>query len=450
MQRVLITLVSLIVYTAASGDDTWKAGVATVSITPDEFFWMAGYGGRTAPAERKRTDLFAKALALEDAKGNLGVIITLDLVGIDRELAGRITERLKSSYGLKREQIAICTSHTHSGPVVGRNLGPLHYYSLNPDQQQKIDAYAEVLFAKVVATTGYAIAALAPARIQSGSGKCTFAVNRRENVPETDVPAMREKGTLKGPSDHDVPVLSVRDSGGAIKAILFGYACHATVLSGSEWNADYPGYAQTELEKNYPGAVALFWAGCGGDQNPLPRREIAIAEKYGAELAARVGDVIKADMPELTPELETFYQEIEAPLAPVPTIEQLRENATSPNRFEVARAKFLMRELEQKGALANAYPYPVAMWKLGKSIDFVLLGGEVVVDYALRLKREGRGTSTWVAAYSNDVMAYIPTLRVLKEGGYEGDTSGIYYGLPSLWADTIEEDIVKAVHAIGR
>ena len=450
MQKILITLFALVILTDGYGEDTWKAGVATTSITPDELFWMAGYGGRTSPAERKRTDLFAKALALEDAKGNLGVIITLDLVGIDRELAGRITERLNSSYGLKREQIAICISHTHSGPVVGRNLGPLHYYSLNPDQQKKIDAYAEVLLAKVISTTGYAIAALTPARVQSGSGKCTFAVNRRENTPETDVPAMREKGTLKGPIDHDVPVLSVRDGDGAIKAILFGYACHATVLSGSEWNADYPGYAQTELEKNYPGAVALFWAGCGGDQNPLPRREITIAEKYGVELAARVGDVLKAHMPELTPELETYYREIEAPLAPVPTLGQLRQNATSPNRFEVARAKFLIREMEQKSTLANTYPYPVAMWNLGKSIDFVFLGGEVVVDYSLRLKKERHGTSTWVAAYSNDVMAYMPSLRVLKEGGYEGDTSGIYYGMPSLWADSIEEDIVKAVHSLGK
>lgn len=451
MQRILIALLTAAaLLSPLRGEDTWKAGAATVQITPDEFLWMAGYGGRTAPAERKRTDLYAKALALEDAKGNLGVIITLDLVGIDRELASRITERLKTSYGLSREQIALCVSHTHCGPVVGRNLGPLHYYSLDPDQQKKIDTYAEILLTKVVSVTGYAITALAPARIQSGSGKCTFAVNRRENTPETDVVAMREKGLLKGPSDHDVPVLSVRDTDGALRAILFGYACHATVLSGSEWNGDYPGYAQAELERNYPGAVALFWAGCGGDQNPLPRREIPLAEKYGAELAARVGDVLKAHMPELTPELETFYRELEAPLDPLPTAAQLKENAASHNRFEVSRAKFLMRELEKKGALAGAYPYPIGVWKLGKTIDFVFLGGEVVVDYALRLKNERRGTATWVAAYSNDVMAYIPSLRVLKEGGYEGGGSQVYYGLPSLWTKTIEEDIVKAVHELSK
>jgi len=450
MQRILFALAILsTILSPVYGEDGWKAGASSVSITPAEFLWMAGYGGRTAPAERKRTELFAKALALEDAQGNLGVILTLDLVGIDREFANRVTTKLKEAYGLSREQIAICTSHTHSGPVVGRNLGPLHYYALDSDQQKKIDDYAEVLLGKINSVTGYAIAALAPARIQAGSGKCTFAVNRRENT-ETEVPTLREKGLLKGPSDHDVPVLSVRGEDGSLRAVLFGYACHATVLNGPEWNGDYPGYAQAALEKNFPGAIALFWAGCGGDQNPVPRRDLTLAEHYGSELAARVGDVLKATMPELSPELVTNYREIAAPLDPLPSLAQLKENATSHNRFEVARAKFLIRELEKKGALEGSYPYPIGVWQLGKTIDFVFLGGEGVIDFAVRLKKERRGASTWVAGYANDVMAYIPSRRVLDEGGYGGGESHVYYGLPSLWAPTIEEDIVKAVHEFGK
>jgi len=450
MQRILIPLFTFAVFLISSpADERWKAGAASVSITPDELFWMAGYGSRSAPAEGKQTDLFAKALVLEDARGKRGLIITLDLVGIDREFSGKVTAQLQNTHGFSREQIALCTSHTHSGPVIGRNLGPLHYWSLDADQQKKIDAYAEILLGKIIAVAGDALASLAPARVQAGSGKCTFAVNRRENK-EPDVPASRTAGTLAGPSDHDVPVLSIRNTDGALKAVLFGYACHATVLSGMQWNGDYPGYAQAELEKNFPGAIALFWAGCGGDQNPVPRRELSLAEKYGAELADRVGDVLKAHMPELKPELEVVYREIEAPLAPLPTAEEIKANTLSPNRFEVARAKFLIREMEKKGALDTAYPYPIGVWNIGNSIDFIFLGGEVVIDYALGLKKERRGTSTWVAGYSNDVMAYIPSLRVLNEGGYEGGGSHVYYGLPSLWAESIEEDIVSAVHSMAK
>jgi neutral ceramidase len=426
----------------------WKAGAASAVITPDDSLWMAGYGGRTAPAEGKETDLFAKALLLEDASGKRGLVLTLDLVGIDRDFAARVAEALAERHQLPREALAICTSHTHSGPVVARNLGPLHFYSLDAEQQAKIDAYAETLLGKILTLADEAHASLAPARLQWGSGKCTFAVNRRENKEPT-VPEKRLAGLLAGPSDHDVPVLSVRDSEGALRAVLFGYACHATVLSGQTWNGDYPGYAQMELEKRFPGAVALFWAGCGGDQNPVPRRELSIAAEYGADLAARVADVLRAHMPELAPGLELAYREVEAPLDALPTPEQLRENVASTNRFEVARAKFLLRKIEEKGGLQGAYPYPIGLWTLGGTVDFIHLGGEVVVDYALRLKRERRGAATWVAGYANDVMAYIPSRRVLEEGGYEGGGSNVYYGLPALWHESIEEVIVEAVHALA-
>src|SRR5690606_18489141 len=157
--------------------------------------------------------------------------------------------------------VALCTSHTHSGPVVGENLAPLHYERLEPEEQRKLDAYADGLLGKIGAVVGEAVGKLAPARLQWGSGKCAFAVNRRENK-EPEVPEARGKGDLKAPVDHDLPVLSVRDPEGGLNAVLFGYACHATVLSGQTWNADYPGYAQPGIEERYPGAVALFWAGC--------------------------------------------------------------------------------------------------------------------------------------------------------------------------------------------
>ncbi len=75
----------------------------------------------------------------------------------------------------------------------------------------------------------------------------------------------------------------------------------------------------------------------------------------------------------------------------------------------------------------------------------MFLGGEVVVDYALRLKHELTG-DVWVTGYANDVMSYIPSRRVLREGGYEGATSMVYYGLPTTWGPTIEEAIVREVH----
>ena len=118
----------------------WQAGVAKVKITPTELMPMAGYASRGGrPAESKLTDLWAKALVLQDAAGHRAVLVTLDLIGIDRTLSRKIVARLQKTHSLKRAQIALCTSHTHTGPVVAGNLRPLHYALLSQPQQRPVD-----------------------------------------------------------------------------------------------------------------------------------------------------------------------------------------------------------------------------------------------------------------------------------------------------------------------
>src|SRR5690606_39897908 len=68
------------------------------------------------------------------------------------------------------------------------------------------------------------------------------------------------------------------------------------------WSGDYVGFAQIALEKAYPGTTALFFQGAGGDQNPLPRRTVALAEQYGNTLAAAVERVVKEEMRPLSPQ----------------------------------------------------------------------------------------------------------------------------------------------------
>jgi hypothetical protein len=423
----------------------WKAGVAKAIITPEHLMWMSGYGARDKPAEGKLHDLCAKALVLEDPAGHRCVLVTMDLVGIPRELAVAVCGDLKTKFGLARESILLSVSHTHTGPVVRPNLSVM--YDLDATQQKLAAEYAEALPGKLVGVVGEALANLQPAGLSWGNGHATFAVNRRNNK-EADVPNLRDLGQLKGPVDHDVPVLAVRDLRGKVRAIVCGYACHATVLSFYQWSGDYPGFAQSELEKDYPGAVALFWAGCGGDQNPLPRRTVALAETYGRKLAESVEAVLRAPMMPIHGELKAAYTEVDLPFAPLPTRDALVKDAMDKNRFVAARAKLLLQRLEKQGSLHSTYPYPVQVWQLGSGFTFVALGGEVVVDYSLRLKKELGLGRTWVAGYTNDVMAYIPSLRVLKEGGYEGGGAMVYYGLPTVWGPQVEELIVAAVHKL--
>jgi hypothetical protein len=110
----------------------------------------------------------------------------------------------------------------------------------------------------------------------------------------------------------------------------------------------------------------------------------------------------------------------------------------------------LLEDMTNGKPLSPTYPYPVQTWKLGGvdsagGVSWLFLGGEVVVDFPLRLKGELAGTKTWVGGYTNDVMAYIPSRRVLLEGGYEGGGAMVYYGLPTTWSDQVETLIVAEV-----
>ncbi len=427
----------------------WRVGAARVNITPDEPLWMAGYASRTHEAEGKYSDLWVRACALEDASGRRAVLVSFDLVGIHRPLSQAFCQALEQRCGLCRSQIALCFSHTHSGPVVGKTLETLHYRLLNREQQQRLDRYAETLQQRTVDCVEQALADLQPCRLDWGAGSATFAVNRRNN-PEPQVPELRAAGQLQGPCDHDVPVLAARGREGAWRAILMGYACHGTVLDHYAWCGDYPGFAASDLEARYAPGVALFWAGCGADQNPLPRRTLALAQQYGGQLAQAVAAVLEDErqLHPLPATLRTSYVEVPLPLTELPTKEQLEQAAQSEDRYQRSRAEMLLERLSDGQALPTTYPYPIQVWTLGDQVQWIFLGGEVVVDYALRLKRELSGTRTWVAGYANDVMAYIPSVRVLTEGRYEGRDAMVYYGLAGVWDAQVEQRIVDAVHAL--
>jgi len=426
----------------AAEPEIWRAGVARAKITPAAPMWMSGYAARDRPAEDTLNDLWAKALVIEDAGGHRVALVTLDLVGIDRRTSNRLRDRLQAEHGLSRSQVALCCSHTHSGPVVGNNLTAMYF--LDKAGQEQVAEYTEALVETLVKLVGQAKAALEPARLAWTTGHATFAANRRNN-PEADVARLRAEGNLKGPVDHDVPVLAVSAADGDLTAVVFGYACHATVLDGYQWSGDYPGFAQTALEQSHPGVTALFWAGCGADINPLPRRQVELARDYGKRLATAVDEALSGQRTPITGPLKSSYIEIELPFDKLPSTEQLKQEAASDNRYVASRARLLLAEIESGRPLAPTYPYPVQVWRLGGDVKWILLGGEVVVDYALELKHQLGPEATWVAGYTNDVMAYIPSRRVLGEGGYEGGGAMVYYGLPTVWAPQVEGLIVAAV-----
>ncbi|GLU52840.1 alkaline ceramidase [Dyadobacter frigoris] len=415
----------------------WKAGVAKVVITPSQPMWMAGFASRTGPSEGKLHDLWAKALALEDADGQRSVLVTMDLLGLPKMISDTIRKALEYRYHLSKAQVILNSSHTHSGPVLSTALSDI--YPTNQEDEKKIEANSIRLTEQIINLVGTAIKNLAPASLYGQNGVARFQVNRRNN----DAAKLETLTALLGPSDPSVPVIKVTDVNGNIIAIAFGYACHPTVLNGNQWSGDYPGFAQIELEKLYPKATALFFQGAGADQNPLPRNTVPLAIQYGKTLAAAVERVLSEEMKALSPKLTTAYTEIDLSLTAAPSKEELTKMAEKETGFQKRWAIRMLDKIKNRQPFQTTYPYPLQIWKLGDQA-IMTLGGELVSEYAINLKRIF-GQSIFVMGYCNDVVSYIPTSTILREGGYEGDLAQIVYGLPATWASDTETKIMNGM-----
>jgi hypothetical protein len=414
----------------------FRAGVARIDITPNEPVWMSGYAARTKPSEGVAARIWAKALAIEDGSRGRCVIVTTDLIGLPRAVSDIVAARAAKQYGIERSRLLLNSSHTHAGPVVKPNL--MTMYFLTPEQHAAVDRYAAALTGQLVDVIGAAIADLAPARLSVAHGRATFAINRRTSFP-------------KRPVDHDVPVAAVRDPQGKLRAVLFGYACHNTTLPADfvQISGDYAGYAQSEVEALHPGATALFLLLCAGDANPAPRGKLSDAEHHGRTLAAEVNRILGTAMKPVQPNLRTAWRSIDLAFKPH-TREQFEQEAKSANRYIASRAREMLRAYDE-GRPIRRTPYPVQAIRLGKEFTILALGGEVTSGYGLRAKEEYAGNGLIVAGYSNDVMCYIPTRTIVREGGYEGADSMIYYGQPGPFTEEVEETVFQAIHnVLGR
>ena len=401
---------------------------------------MAGYAGRTKPSEGVELDLYAKALVIEDNTGGKFALITMDLIGVPRNVRLHVAEEVQKQFGIPPERLAINASHTHSGPELRTSSG--HGTDDPAKREAEAAAYTEKLQDTLVGLIGEALKKAVPATLHYSQARCGVSMNRRtpngsggwNNFPNPD-----------GPVDQSVPVLKAVDAEGKEISLVFGYACHCTTLGHQKFSGDYAGYAQQALEAAHPGAVAMFMNGCSGDQNPYPRRTVELAQTHGKSLATAVEAALTTNMIPLTGSLRAAYREIPLAYDTAPTREQLVEKQKTGNTLDKAHAGRVLARLDREGRLPVDYPYPVQVLRVGDQLTWVTLGGEVVVDYSLRLKSEIKDPIVWVSAYTNDVPSYIPSLRVWKEGGYEGATGMYEYGHRAPYTESVEERITTKV-----
>lgn len=442
---ILIGLLSLATSTraASAADPEWKVGVARVKITPEHPLYMAGYASRTKPFNTVTADLYAKALALEDKEGHVGVIVTTDLIGLAASVADPICQRLAAKAGLKREQILINSSHIHTGPSLG--LDRLPSDGVAEGDKQRTIAYTKHLQEQIVDLVIEALAKRAPASLSWGSGVVDFPMNRREFTPTGVILGVN----ARGPADRSVPVLRIDGADGKLRAVMMGAGTHNTTLTDKcyEICGDYAGFAQARVEEQHPGATALFALGCAGDSNPYPRGTMEQSRAHGATLAKEVERILETKMQPVRGPLRMAFGMVELPLQPAPPREELEKRRLRKGTLPAFTANQMLALLDRGEKIPTHYSCPIEVWQFGNDLTIVGLSGEVVVDYVALLEKAIGPLHLWPVAYCNDCFGYLPSARVLSEGGYE--TRGLYTGGTGLFAPEAQDLVVAKVRELA-
>lgn len=391
-------------------------GVAKVNINPLQPVMLSGYAGRSTLPEATsvQRSIVAQAAAFGDG-AETALLITVDCTGMPDTVVDPVSQRLSEELGVAREKIVITCTHSHSCPHVQGYAPNLFSPPLSASRQANVAAYTEDLVGWLEQVASEALANRTPGHeISWGNGSVGFGRNRR--------------GTAIQANDHDLPVMLVQDSNGQPKAIITSYATHAVTLNGNDnvVNGDWPGYARERIEALFPGAAALVMIGAGADSNPNPQGGVSAALNHGQSIANEVQRLITQNlMTPVSQNIVGFHTELELDYA----TERLPGDPVN------------ARLAPSPGSTL----YGVTSWTFGDDLAMVFMEGEVVADYSLRLKSE-LGDNVWVNAYANGVQGYIPSERILYEGGYEGDGANYYYGLPGRFAHGLEDKIVGAVH----
>jgi hypothetical protein len=430
---------------------TYQIGVAKMDITPTYPIRLSGFGFRRTESEGVTQRIWAKALAIEDAGESDGVsgqpgqisarrsvlLIAVDNCGVPAHLVDELASRLEKKTGLPRDHLSVTATHTHTAPMLKDMLATLFGQPIPKEHQERIDRYTKEFTDKLEKVALEALADRQPAKLTWGIGTVGFAANRR---------------TKGGPVDHDLPVLAVRDLKGKVRAVYVSYACHCVTLSNNKISGDWAGFAQEAVQDDFSGAVALVSIGCGADANPEPRGkgdDVELARRQGSQVAREVKRLVAGHLTPVRGSIRTTRKTIELPLADLPSHAEWETRA---KRDDAAgyHARVQLDRLDRGEKLKTQIDYPIQTWKFGDMLTMVFLPGEVVVDYSLRFKHELGRDRLWINAYANDDPCYIPSERILREGGYEGGGAMIYYDVPARFRPGLEEKIVAVVHEQAR
>ena len=414
-----------------------KAGAAKIEITPPAGIPLAGYGCREKKSEKIDDPLYTKSLILSSSKTKI-IIITNDLIGIPRDLSKKVRDILNKKIKIPQDNILICASHTHYGPV------------LKPFYNRKVKAYVENLIKKMVECALSSYENLKEAKIKFGKKKIYKKISYNRDTKRHDgkvemsfyYPEGR-KDLIFGPVDKDLMVIDVEDKNGRPIATLVNFACHPVCHCSSLYSisSNYPGYMMEYVE-NFKKNICLFTLGAAGNIVPF-RREIPEREKMGEYLGKKVIEISSSAEEIEDEEFKILKSFILLPLKQIPPAEKIKkeieerekiiekmENSDFPSfcaeKGKISSLKILLKKAKRKYN-PKFVKTEIQIFKIGNGI-VVGLPGEIFTEIGMEIKKYSPFKFTMVISLSNDSLDYIPTSEAYECGGYEAENTKIAPG----------------------
>jgi hypothetical protein len=362
-----------------------KAGVAKIDITPPADTPVIGHPRKTSGA---RDPLRAGILLLDDGKTR-AAIATFDLISASDALVKAARQAISTSTGVPAGNILVAASHNHSGPDF-----------------EKQSAWAKEVTAKLSEAASAAASQMRKVTVGYGEDTIDFGINRRKVINGRAVVSLNPHG----PNDRRVKVLRFDDGQSLTPlAVLMHAVCHPCFFTWGDnatppypegfprMSADFPGEAQTFVEKVYDGQTkTLFLQGCAGDIRPnLPGDPYRCADEADIQWAGRDlgGAVVRA----------LARSMVRESLSKRPAVYKLRcvsERVTLPGKDGPVEAELM------------------AM-KIGSYL-LLTMPGEPMVEYGFKLEKAIADRAIPVViGYANGRIGYIATADAYAVGGYE-------------------------------
>jgi len=414
-----------------------QAGIARRIISPSKGIYLIGYGNRSWGNRGIRDDLTATALALDDGETR-SVIVACDLLAINEFTLSEIKS-------LVNENIILCCSHTHSGPVV---------YS-GKKSRRKNRKYVNYLISQIVDVVLESLGKLQPATLAWGTGEAGIAINRRERKSDGRIEIGKNP---EGVVDRTVGIIQARSLNGEPLANLVNFSCHNVVLGPNNLlvSADWAGAMRKQIEAE-TGVPCLFIQGATADLNPDYEWGEKDSEMVNI-LGETVARVVLENLSQLTPINGIPIKHEESEIWLPTESEALTPNPPKTYRFKVSKSLNIPRALVDpllnfrypwKTNIENkdgywSIPMNLSVLQIGE-IMWIGLGAEVFTQIGIDVKEYSASPYTFFSSITNGCIGYLPTLDEFPKGGYEIDIAPLAYRLPGRFQPAVGEITMRVI-----